>query len=99
MTGVRQDAYARAHPMQVEEAKTGREKGKYLNPTEWGKPRSSGIDYERAQQQTPAHSAPVILTPPVAPRMPRLLPVPAVLSMPAPPSAASNRASAANSKS
>jgi len=32
VTGIRQDAYAKAHPIPVEEAKSEGEKGKYLHP-------------------------------------------------------------------
>jgi hypothetical protein len=46
VTGVRQDAYAKAHPLVVEAAKTGREKGRYLTPLEHGQPESAGVDYE-----------------------------------------------------
>jgi hypothetical protein len=49
VSGVRQDAYATAHPLVVESAKTGREKGKYLNPLEHGQPASAGVDYELRQ--------------------------------------------------
>lgn len=38
ITGVRQDAYARAHPMQVEREKTGPEKGTYTHPELYGLP-------------------------------------------------------------
>ena len=44
VTGSRADAYARAHPLEVESAKSGREKGRYLNPVEHGQPLSAGID-------------------------------------------------------
>jgi hypothetical protein len=47
VTGVRQDAYAKAHPLQVEEDKPGKEKGKYLHPELHGKPESAGINAER----------------------------------------------------
>ena len=46
VTGVRADAYASAHPLVVESAKTGKEKGKYLNPLEHGQPESKGVDFE-----------------------------------------------------
>ncbi|HEX2954879.1 MAG TPA: hypothetical protein VHR47_12970 [Bacillota bacterium] len=36
VTGVRQDPYATAHPIPVEEEKTGEEQGKYLHPEEHG---------------------------------------------------------------
>jgi len=45
ISGIRQDAYSEAHPLVVESAKKGREKGKYLNPVEHGKPESAGVDY------------------------------------------------------
>ena len=43
VTGARQDAYAKAHPLQVEQDKTGEERGKYLNPIEYGKTVREGI--------------------------------------------------------
>lgn len=36
VTGIRQDAYAKAHPIVVEETKTGREQGHYLHPELFG---------------------------------------------------------------
>jgi hypothetical protein len=50
VTGIRQDPYANAHRIPVEEEKQGDEKGKYLHPTEWGQPESKGVEYERLQQ-------------------------------------------------
>jgi hypothetical protein len=50
VTGIRQDPYANAHRIVVEQDKPANEQGKYLHPTEWGQPASSGIDYERRQQ-------------------------------------------------
>jgi hypothetical protein len=50
VTGIREDPYANAHRIPVEEDKPANEKGKYLHPTEWGQPTSSGIDYEQQQQ-------------------------------------------------
>jgi hypothetical protein len=49
VTGIRQDPYANAHRIPVEEEKPANEKGKYLHPTEWGQPESLGMDYERLQ--------------------------------------------------
>ena len=43
VTGIRHDAWADAHRVEVETAKTGHEKGKYLHPKEHGKPQSAGI--------------------------------------------------------
>jgi hypothetical protein len=47
VTAVRQDAYARAHPLITEVAKTGDERGRYLHPVEHGVPKSLGIDEAR----------------------------------------------------
>jgi len=49
VTGIRQDPYANAHRIPVEEDKPASEKGKYLHPTEWGQPESAGIEYEEQQ--------------------------------------------------
>ena len=45
VTGTRQDAYAKAHPMQVEEAKSRSDQGKYLDPADYGKPKTDQIGY------------------------------------------------------
>jgi hypothetical protein len=58
-TGIRHDPYAEAHRIQVEEDKAPGERGKYLAPTERGKPEELGADYERRQrmqEQTRAQS-------------------------------------------
>ena len=47
VTGIRQDAYANAHRIPVEEAKPANERGLYLYPTELGQPRELGLDYQR----------------------------------------------------
>jgi hypothetical protein len=39
VTGVRQDAYAKAHPLVVEQAKRGAERGLYLHPELYGQPK------------------------------------------------------------
>jgi hypothetical protein len=54
VTGIRQDPYANAHRIPVEEDKLAGEKGKYLHPTEWGQPVSLGVDYEKQQQMQQA---------------------------------------------
>lgn len=43
--GDRQDAYARAHPLIVEQEKVGDQVGKYLHPLEHGAPAEQGINY------------------------------------------------------
>jgi hypothetical protein len=57
VTGVRQDAYAKAHPLEVESRKTGREKGRYLNPLEHGQPERLGVGYELRQKARQAAEA------------------------------------------
>jgi hypothetical protein len=50
VTGVRQDAWERAHPMAVEVAKSEKERGYYLNPELFGAPKQRGIDWARHPQ-------------------------------------------------
>jgi hypothetical protein len=40
----RNDAYLRAHPFQAEQAKTGEERGKYVDPQAYGRPASDSIE-------------------------------------------------------
>jgi hypothetical protein len=47
VSGVRQDRYARANPVVVEEEKSEEERGTYLYPEAWGKPLSAGVDHAR----------------------------------------------------
>jgi hypothetical protein len=61
VTGIRHDAYADAHPMQVEQDKPADERGRYLEPQAFGKPGTLGID-------VPAHSNAVPIQPTVQPR-------------------------------
>jgi hypothetical protein len=51
VTGIRQDAFADAHRIPVEEEKSGDERGKYLHPTEHGMSETAGIDYEARLQK------------------------------------------------
>ncbi len=57
VTGVRQDAYAKAHPLEVESRKSGREKGRFLNPLEHGQPEERGVGYELRQKARQAAEA------------------------------------------
>jgi hypothetical protein len=50
VTGIRQDPYANAHPVAVEQDKPANERGKYQNPIEYGQPASLGPDYELQQK-------------------------------------------------
>ncbi len=52
VTGIRRDAYARAHPIQVEEAKPEAERGTYLHPEAFG------ISPEKRLASAPVHSHP-----------------------------------------
>jgi hypothetical protein len=47
VTGIRQDAWANAHRIPVEEAKPAGERGLYLHPVELGQPAELGLDYQR----------------------------------------------------
>jgi hypothetical protein len=59
VTGVRNDAYMRTHPMVVEEVKPPEEQGTYLHPKEWGQPEEKGKDYaelQRMRQELASHA-------------------------------------------
>jgi len=45
VTGIRQDAYANAHRIPVEEDKTGPEKGSYLHPELFGQPKEKSVEW------------------------------------------------------
>jgi hypothetical protein len=45
VTAARDDAWARKHPVRVEQLKRKADRGKYLHPREMGKARSAGIDF------------------------------------------------------
>jgi hypothetical protein len=53
LTGVRKDAYAETHRIQVEEMKPVAERGSYLHPEAFGKSAEKGVQqaYEKAQQR------------------------------------------------
>jgi hypothetical protein len=55
VTGIRQDAYANAHRIPVEEAKPEDEAGLYLHPKELGQPAKLGLDYQRNLGQPVDH--------------------------------------------
>jgi hypothetical protein len=50
VTGVRHDAYARAHPLRVEEEKPAAERGRYLHPAAFGLPASMGMGDDGRQR-------------------------------------------------
>jgi hypothetical protein len=47
VTGVRQDPYAKAHPIKVEEVKPPEEQGYYLHPDVYGQPEEKSIEWAR----------------------------------------------------
>ena len=47
VTGVRQDAYAKANPMQVEVDKQDSERGQYLHPAVFGLPETRNVQFEK----------------------------------------------------
>jgi hypothetical protein len=59
VTGIRQDPYAKAHPVEAEVDKPADEQGKYRHPVEWGQPESKGVGYEERQRMREAKPEPV----------------------------------------
>ena len=64
VTGIRQDAWANAHRIPVEEEKNAREHGYYLHPELYGAPEEKGIAWarhpelmKRLKGQVPSHPA------------------------------------------
>jgi hypothetical protein len=51
ITGIRKDAWAEAHRLDVELEKTPEQRGRFLHPVEHGKAESQGVDYETRQKQ------------------------------------------------
>lgn len=47
VTGIRQDAYAEAHRIRVEEEKSEKERGSYLHPEVHGQPEEKGVEWAR----------------------------------------------------
>lgn len=61
VTGTRQDAWANAHRIPVEEDKPAQERGLYIHPELFGQPASMSVNYTRLQQATSAQ--PITSTP------------------------------------
>jgi hypothetical protein len=51
VTGIRQDAYANAHRIRVEEEKSPEERGTYLHPEAFGQPAEKGVAFARQRAQ------------------------------------------------
>ena len=47
VTGIRQDAFANAHRIRVEEDKPAAERGYYLHPELYGQPKEKGVQWAR----------------------------------------------------
>jgi len=75
ITGVRQDAMARRHPMRVEQKKPASERGFYQNPEAQGKSAAKGIGYRsasaRGQAMTAAEKLVRGMRTPAPPRKPK----------------------------
>jgi hypothetical protein len=56
VTGIRNDRYARAHPIDPEPTKAAHEKGRYLHPELYGQPVNQGLLYMAPPLQSPAPS-------------------------------------------
>lgn len=57
VTGIRKDAYAQAHPIEVEVAKRPDERGKYAHPELFGKGLEQGIGYRPERDNSASHSS------------------------------------------
>jgi hypothetical protein len=57
VTGVRQDAYAKKHPLVVESDKQGEERGYYLHPDAFGQPLEMGINAVQLAELHAQHAA------------------------------------------
>jgi hypothetical protein len=55
VTGLRRDAYVQEHPFRAVHIKTGAERGRYLHPELFGRPRSASVI--RPMKTTPAARA------------------------------------------
>jgi hypothetical protein len=51
ITAVRQDAYAKAHPLVVEQAKPTTERGYYMHPELYGQPAEKQTEWARHPEQ------------------------------------------------
>jgi hypothetical protein len=58
VTGVRNDPYAQARPMEVEVDKAKEDQGKYLHPEAYGQPESMGIGYADKEKALQAAAGP-----------------------------------------
>ena len=71
VTGVRNDAYARAHPLKVEVEKPAQEQGRYIRPEEFGQPQTKNVNYDagltqklkQAEAAVPSAHLPTSVTP------------------------------------
>jgi hypothetical protein len=71
VTGVRNDAWVRRHPIRVEQRKRGADRGRYLNPELYGEPRNAAL-----RRLPTAPKLPKVPKAPAAPRASRLSELP-----------------------
>ena len=57
VTGIRHDAYAKAHRIEVVQNKTGKERGAYLHPELFGQPKTRSIEYALRSETRNAEAA------------------------------------------
>jgi hypothetical protein len=69
VTGVRQDAFAKANPMRVEIEKEGSERGRHLHPEAFGRPEVEGVDYQKLRATGPPKPQALKLAPPRPPEL------------------------------
>jgi hypothetical protein len=55
VTGIRQDRWAEANRIPVEEWKSADERGRYLHPAEFGQPETRGVEYKDEKWSTQRH--------------------------------------------
>ena len=78
VTGVRHDAYADAHRIQVEVDKPPQERGRYLHPELFGAPAEQAIGYQAPDSTRAAEAQPLAVPPGLVTARLRSVPVPVV---------------------
>jgi hypothetical protein len=63
VTGIRQDPWAEAHRIPVEEVKPQEEQGTYLHPEVYGQPEEKSVEWKRLQEKRPQEPVPASASP------------------------------------
>jgi hypothetical protein len=100
VTGIRQDAFANAHRIQVEVEKSVQDRGHYLHPELFGAPQTARIGYEPPMALAPAMQSNSVsaqrsvrpMRPMIRPRRPPLPVLPKLPAVKTPPQTPTNRA-------